>query len=118
MSKGGQGMPLEVRHVREALRREFEPLISLDDYESRQPSERDNAFHSRALSARAACILTDSTSEEAADSVIDGRDDFGIDAVAFSASAPELWLIQAKWSEKGKAGFDTAAAHKLVHGLK
>lgn len=111
-------MPLEVRHVRDALIREFEPLISLADYEKRQPSERENAFNSRALSARAARMLTDCTSEEAAESVIDGRDDFGIDAVAFSASAPELWLIQAKWSDKGKAGFDTSAAHKLVHGLK
>ncbi|HEY8984943.1 MAG TPA: AIPR family protein [Streptomyces sp.] len=118
MGKGGQGMPLEVRHVRDALRREFTELISLADYESRQPGERENAFNSRALSARAARILTDCTSEEAAESVIDGRDDFGIDAVAFSASAPELWLIQAKWSDKGKAGFDTSAAHKLVHGLK
>ncbi|MEV1011231.1 AIPR family protein [Streptomyces sp. NPDC049881] len=118
MSKSGQAMPLEVRHVRDALKREFDPLISLADYEKRQPLERENAFNSRALSARAARMLTDCTSEEAAESVIDGRDDFGIDAVAFSASAPELWLIQAKWSDKGKAGFDTSAAHKLVHGLK
>ncbi|MEK8144724.1 hypothetical protein NKH18_33145 [Streptomyces sp. M10(2022)] len=88
MSRSGQVMPLEVRHVRDALKREFDPLISLADYEKRQPSERENAFNSRALSARAARMLTDCTSEEAAESVIDGRDDFGIDAVAFSASAP------------------------------
>ncbi len=121
MSSNGQArqeIQLEARHIRGALKREFDTRISMDDYEGRQPNERENAFLSRALSAKAARTLTDCTSDEAAASVIDGRDDFGIDAVAFSASGSELWLIQAKWSDRGKAGFDTAAAHKLVHGLK
>ncbi|MGV9616820.1 AIPR family protein [Nocardia xishanensis] len=90
----------------------------MSDYESRQPHERENAFLSRALSAKAARMLTDCTSDEAAAGVIDGRNDFGIDAVGFSASGSTMWLIQAKWSNKGQAGFDTAAAHKLIHGLK
>lgn len=111
-------VPLEVQHVRDALKREFAPLISMEDYERRQLDERENAFLSRALSAKAARMLTDCTSEEAAAGVIDGRDDFGIDAIAFSASGAELWLIQAKWSDKGRAGFDTAAANALVRGLK
>lgn len=120
MGSGQRGweVPLEVQHTRDALKREFETRISMDDYESRQPNERENAFLSRALSAKAARMFTDSTSDEAAAGVIDGRDDFGIDAVAFSASGSELWLIQAKWSDKGRAGFDTAAANALVRGLK
>jgi hypothetical protein len=100
------------------LKREFAARISMTDYEGRQPHERENAFLSRALSAKAARVLTDCTSDEAAAGVIDGRNDFGIDAVAFSASGSAMWLIQAKWSDKGRAGFDTAAAHKLIHGLK
>jgi hypothetical protein len=121
MSERGQRIrevPLEVQHVRGALKREFATSISMADYEKRQLDERENAFLSRALSAKAARMLTDCTSEEAAAGVIDGRDDFGIDAVAFSASGAELWLIQAKWSDKGRAGFDTAAANALVRGLK
>jgi hypothetical protein len=117
-SQRGRVMPLEVQHIRDALRREFEQRIPMADYEGRSEKDLENAFLSRALSARAARLLTDCTSDEAAAGVIDGRDDFGIDAVAFSASGSELWLIQAKWSGKGQAGFDTAAAHKLVHGLK
>ncbi|MCX4789378.1 AIPR family protein [Streptomyces sp. NBC_01221] len=90
----------------------------MDDFEKKDPKERETALLSRAVSAKAARILADCTPEEAAAGVIDGRDDFGIDCVAFSASGSEIWLIQAKWRDKGTAGFDTEAALKLVHGLK
>ncbi|MFF0226665.1 AIPR family protein [Streptomyces sp. NPDC004629] len=118
MSKGLQDMPLEVQHIRSALLREFKDRISMGDFEKKDPTERETALLSRAVSAKAARILTDCTSDEAAAGVIDGRDDFGIDCVAFSNSGSELWLIQAKWKNKGTAGFDTEAALKLVHGLK
>ncbi|WP_046501017.1 AIPR family protein [Streptomyces odonnellii] len=118
MGKSTPGMPLEVRQVREALLREFTERISMDDYEKKDPTERETALLSRAVSAKAARILTDCTSDEAASGVIDGRDDFGIDSVAFSASGTELWLIQAKWKNSGTAGFDTEAALKIIHGLK
>ncbi|PRX97872.1 AIPR family protein [Allonocardiopsis opalescens] len=118
MGNGAPGMPLEVQHIRRALLREFEGRISMDDFEKKDPKERETALLSRAMSAKAARILADCTSDEAAAWVIDGRDDFGIDCVAFSASGSELWLIQAKWKDKGTAGFDTGAALKLVHGLK
>ncbi|MFF3588400.1 AIPR family protein [Streptomyces sp. NPDC002387] len=118
MSKRVQDMPLEVQHIRSALLREFRSRISMEDFEKKDPNERETALLSRAVSAKAAQILTDCTAEEAAAGVIDGRDDFGIDCVAFSASGSELWLIQAKWKDRGTAGFDTEAALKLVHGLK
>lgn len=118
MGKGAQSMPLEVQHIKGALLREFQNRISMDDFEKKDPTERETALLSRAVSAKAARILADCTSDEAAAWVIDGRDDFGIDCVAFSASGSELWLIQAKWKDKGTAGFDTEAALKLVHGLK
>ncbi|MFK0020918.1 AIPR family protein [Streptomyces sp. NPDC090798] len=111
-------MPLEVQHIRSALLREFRGRISMKDFEKKDPKEKETALLSRAVSAKAASILTDCTSDEAAAGVIDGRDDFGIDCVAFSTSGSELHLIQAKWKDKGTAGFDTEAALKLVHGLK
>ncbi|MFC4562844.1 AIPR family protein [Nocardiopsis mangrovi] len=118
MGKNAQHVPLEVQHIRSALLREFQSRISMADFEKKDLQERQRSLLSRAVSAKAARILTDCTSDEAAVGVIDGRDDFGIDCVAFSASGSELWLIQAKWSDKGAAGFDTQAALKLVHGLK
>ncbi|MFD0447305.1 AIPR family protein [Streptomyces indonesiensis] len=117
-TRGGRRIPREVHQVREALLREFDGLINVDDITHPDPVERQRAFLSRALAAKAARRLTDCTPEEAAATVIDGEHDFGIDAVAFSAAATEMWLIQAKWSDKGTAGFNTEAANKLVRGLK
>ncbi|KUO16811.1 hypothetical protein AQJ91_34175 [Streptomyces dysideae] len=106
MGKGAQSMPLEVQHLKRALLREFQDRISMEDFEQRDPTERETALLSRPVSAKAARILADCTSDEAAAWVIDGWDDFGIDCVAFSASGSELWLIQAKWKDTGTAGFD------------
>ncbi|WP_432047925.1 AIPR family protein [Streptomyces asiaticus] len=117
-TRGGRRIPREVHQVREALLREFDGLINVDDITHPDPVERQRAFLSRALAAKAARRLTDCTPEEAAATIIDGEHDFGIDAVAFSAAATEMWLIQAKWSDKGTAGFNTEAANKLVRGLK
>jgi hypothetical protein len=61
MSKGAQWMPLEVQHIRRALLREFQDRISMDDFEKRDPKERETALLSRVVSAKAARILADCT---------------------------------------------------------
>ncbi|MEV5485562.1 MULTISPECIES: AIPR family protein [Streptomyces] len=52
-----------------------------------------------------------------AEAVIDGSDDNGIDAVAVTDGS-QVWLVQAKWSEKGTAGFQTDAARAFIDGLR
>lgn len=108
----------QIRHVRDALQAEFRGLITMEDATPPGREPPTAAFLSRALAAKAVRILTSCSSEEAAGAVIDGRDDYGIDAVAFSDDLPELWLVQAKWKDKGTAGFDTEAANKLVRGFR
>jgi hypothetical protein len=49
--------------------------------------------------------------------VIDGSNDNGIDAVAV-ADGSQVWLVQAKWHEKGNAGFHTNAARAFIDGLR
>lgn len=115
---GGERLSRQVRQVREALRSEYEGLIDLSDFTGNQQHAIESAWFSRALAAKAAQILTRCSSADAAAAVVDGRDDYGIDAVAFSREAPILWLVQAKWSDKGTAGFNTEAANKLARGLK
>ncbi|GGM51045.1 putative abortive infection phage resistance protein [Dactylosporangium sucinum] len=109
---------MHVRHVRDALKTEFEGVIDTSDLSAGDADPTGPKFLSRALAAKAVRRLTGCTSQDAADCVIDGRDDYGIDAVAISDGAPELWLVQAKWSGQGRAGFDTEAANKLVRGFK
>ncbi|HEX3965129.1 MAG TPA: AIPR family protein [Trebonia sp.] len=109
-------MPREVRQVRDALKREFETLIDMSDV----PGTGENFeqhFLSRALAALVVRRLLGCDSQTAADSVVDGRNDIGIDAVAVADSGTRIWLIQSKWSDKGKAGFGVAEVLKLCEGL-
>ncbi|MFE7780066.1 AIPR family protein [Streptomyces nigrescens] len=108
-------MPLEVQQVRQALTSEFDGLIELGD--SKFVQDRERLFLSRALAAKAVRIVTDCTAEEAAAAVTDGPDDFGIDAVAVSPATGELWLVQAKWSDRGSARFAAADANKLLYAF-
>jgi hypothetical protein len=109
---------LRVEHVRHALLREFGDLIDLSDSESGNPQDLERQTLSRALAALAVRRLTGCDSWTAADAVVDGRNDQGIDAVAFGDSGAELVLVQAKWSDKGTAGLDKAAALKIVDGFR
>ncbi|MDW8805807.1 hypothetical protein P1P68_13695 [Streptomyces scabiei] len=52
-------MPLEVQHIKRALLREFQDRISMEDFEKKDPTERETALLSRAVSAKAARILAD-----------------------------------------------------------
>lgn len=106
----------EVRHVRDSLKREFESLIYIDDV--RGPEEkREEHFLSRALAALVVRKLLDCSSEEAADCVVDGFQDEGIDAVAISDSGTRMWLVQSKWSDKGTASLGKSEALKFGYGL-
>ncbi len=109
---------LQFRHVRDALKREFEGLIDIEDFSNRSESSREQAFLSRALAALIVRDLTGCDSKAAAAAVIDGRDDIGIDAVATDESTSHLWLIQSKWSDSGRAGFGVAEALKFIDGLR
>ncbi|MFD0773093.1 AIPR family protein [Streptomonospora algeriensis] len=111
-------VPRQVEQVRHVLDRDFREHIDLQDVANKPEYEREQQFRSRALAALAVRGITDCTSQEAAARVIDGRDDYGIDAIAVSETSRHVWLIQSKWSDKGKAGFTTADADKLVRGLR
>src|SRR5699024_8219526 len=73
---------------------------------------------SRSFTALAVRYLTDCSSEKAASWVTDGRNDQGIDAVAFGDGTPEMFLIQTKWSDKGTAGIKADHARALVDGFR
>ncbi|MEV6040299.1 AIPR family protein [Nonomuraea sp. NPDC052116] len=111
-------MPTPVRQVREALTREFQGLIDLSDLARKPDDQKEQHFLTRALAALVVRSLTGCDNVAAAGMVIDDFDDQGIDAVAFIEGMPRLWLIQAKWSDKGAARFSKAEALKHVDGLR
>ncbi len=110
--------PIHVDHVRKYLDAKLAPHIDVADIEH-FPAERiAEARRSRSLAALAVQYLTKCSELDAAASVIDGQDDNGIDAVTWDLDAAHLYLVQAKWSEQGKAGLTLDAAAKLNDGLR
>lgn len=110
------GVPREIRQVRDALTSEFSDHIDMSDVHS-QPADLEQHFLSRALAALMVRRLQDCDSATAAAGVVDGNRDVGIDAIAVADSGQRIWLIQSKWSDKGKAGFGVAEALKFREGL-
>ncbi|MFC8276363.1 AIPR family protein [Streptomyces sp. NPDC057271] len=111
-------MSVAMRYVREHLTRTYAPLIDLADVARMPEKYQDGAFLSRALAAQAVSILTGRSAEEAALSVVDGAGDSGIDAIAFSANGSDIWFVQAKWSDTGRARLSERDAAVLITGLQ
>ncbi|MFI6210862.1 AIPR family protein [Nocardia brasiliensis] len=109
---------LQVGHVRRAILREFDELLDMSDVESKDPAQIEQCRVSRALSALAARMLVGCDANTAAGCVIDGRQDHGIDAIAFADGTPELYLIQTKWSDRGTAGIKASYVRDLVDGFR
>ncbi|WP_084512615.1 AIPR family protein [Nocardia mikamii] len=109
----------KIRQVRAALHAEFDSLIGshYDDYDTNSDCG-ERIFLSRALAAFAARQLTGCSSIAAAETVIDGPGDGGIDAFALNHKMSTLVLVQAKWSSDGSARVDHATAVKLIDGMK
>jgi hypothetical protein len=110
--------PIHVDHVRRHLDDAFSEYIYIDDIKKLPEEKLQEARRSRALAALAVQYLTKCSESDAAMSVIDGKDDNGIDAIAWDLDAAHLYLVQAKWSEQGKAGLNLEAAGKLERGLR
>lgn len=50
--------------------------------------------------------------------MIDGRDDQGIDALAFGKGTPHLWLVQTKWSHTGAARVTADETRAMIEGIR
>ncbi|WP_083935777.1 AIPR family protein [Saccharomonospora halophila] len=112
---------MQVRQVERALREVYinAGLLDVGDLEGKPDEERDPRLLSRALAAQAVRIVTGFSPSEAAATVIDGVNDQGIDALAVvDGTDPHVYLVQAKWSRKGKASSDRSAVMELLSGLR
>lgn len=114
----GIDVPTQVRQVRRTLIEDFTGLIDMSDFESNSADQCQQAFLSRSLAALAVRMVTGWGAEDAAETVIDGRDDQGIDAIAVMTEPLRVFLVQAKWSEAGRATARTDAVHKMLAGLR
>ncbi|MEV7364511.1 AIPR family protein [Streptomyces sp. NPDC091299] len=110
--------PREVRNLRTRLIERFRPLISTDDENRSSEKEEERVFLSRAIAALAVKSETACSDLDAAASIIDGRNDWGIDAIDVEEQGDRhhIRLIQAKWDKDANAGFGQSDVDKMLRG--
>lgn len=110
--------PLQVQHVRTAILGNYEGLVYDQDLRGYDAAGREQRFLSRGLAAEAIRIVTGCDHATAGKAVIDGDRDQGIDAIAVGDSLRDVWLVQAKWSDSGKAKLSKAEALSFADGVR
>ena len=103
---------LHVNQIGRRVRETYETYIPRDDLKDSDP-QLEVKLQTRCLAAFAVHALTDCTIIDAANSVIDGGEDNGLDAVYYSESQNCLVLAQSKWIKDGKSEPDSADIGKF-----
>ncbi|MGI5523046.1 AIPR family protein [Micromonospora sp. CA-259024] len=110
---------VQVRFVQRAIEERFGDLIDLSDVQGLPDDKRKQHFLTRGLAALARQVEQPCGDAVAAQSVFDGIDDRGLDAISIdrSPTQPRIRLYQSKWSDGAKGGFGEAEVHKMIEGL-
>ena len=108
---------LHLRQIDKKLQTLLYPLIDMKD-QKQGTVQFDDVVRSRALAAYIVHHLTDCTPLEAAESVVDGSGDNGLDAVFFHDSEETLYLVQSKWFKDGIGEPDNGSVKKFTAGVK
>ncbi|MFN6469966.1 MAG: AIPR family protein [Nostoc sp. SerVER01] len=109
---------LQLTHIKNKLSETLTGLIDISDYQNKPESERQKVFLSRSYAAYSLMSLTSAEPEIAAQAIVDGYKDNGIDAIYYDESEKTFWIVQSKWIESGNGEPDTGDIHKFIQGLK
>lgn len=90
-------------------------LAEADSNNTEQQNEAN--FLSRSLAAYAVHKLSGCSLQEAADSVVDGGGDAGIDALFYSPAARTMWVVQSKYIRDGQGQPALKEVNSFVQGL-
>lgn len=80
--------------------------------------QREKNFLSRALAAFAIQKLSGCTVEEAAQAIVDGGGDGGIDAIRYSPLSNTLWIVQSKYMDRGVGEPALGDVGKFKNGIE
>ncbi|MBN9399125.1 MAG: AIPR family protein ['Candidatus Kapabacteria' thiocyanatum] len=111
---------MSVTHLNQIKRRvqqAYSTLIARDELSEGDPNIADKVL-TRCLASFAVQAVTDCSEIDAANSIIDGSDDNGLDAVFYSESQNTIVLVQSKWIKDGKAEPSSAEVLKFCRGVR
>jgi hypothetical protein len=109
---------IHVGHIRSNLNSRFATLVDTSDVASALGSERDSFVLTRSLAAFALAQVASIDDAVAADAVVDGAQDNGLDAIYYDPTEKVCYLVQAKWIHSGNGSIDVGEVQKFVQGCK
>ena len=104
---------VHVNQIAKKLQTLFEGKIDV----SGNNNDPEITFLTRSLAAYAIQISAQIDEIEAANSITDGFDDNGIDAIYFSQTNRTLYLAQSKWIQDGNGEPPTGDVNKFITGI-
>jgi hypothetical protein len=109
---------IHIRHIKDALKKRFDKLIDLSDLGPNIPADqREDHFLTRSLSAFVVAGLATVDDKIAANAVVDGSNDNGVDAFYYDSTERVCYLVQSKWIKDGKSTVELGDIHKFVQGI-
>lgn len=108
---------LQVRHIASMLKKNFSDKIDISDCLTIKEEDKEALFLTRAYAAYSLQIIAGVSKDIAANSITDGINDNGIDAVLFDRSTKILWLVQSKWKKKGIGEPESGDTFKFCAGI-
>lgn len=108
---------LHVNQIANRIKELFEDKIDFSDIDANS-NDFNNYLLTRSLAAYAIYTNSDCSIEEAADSVTDGYDDNGIDAIFYSTNLKKIFIVQSKWIHNGLGQPKSADVLKFCRGVK
>ena len=109
---------LQVRHVATMLKQRYSDKIDVSDCLTTREEDFNNLFLTRAYAAYSLQVIADVPEDTAANSITDGVNDNGIDAILFDKSTKILWIVQSKWKKKGEGEPESGDTLKFCIGIK
>lgn len=81
-------------------------------------TDEESALRSRGLAAWVVEELSGSSEDDAADAVVDGFHDNGLDAIHVDLPNSTVYLVQSKWSANGTGSTSLGDVHKFAQGFR
>ena len=111
-------MVVQLRQVKNQLERTLIDQIDVSDMSNKSENDLVKIRLSRSYAAFSLINLASVDINTAIESIVDGYEDNGIDAIYYDEHENNLWIVQSKWIEKGKGEPATGDTHKFIRGIK
>ena len=112
-------MNLALSQLTRSLQSRIVPLLDLSDLpEAKRADPEASEKLTRALAAAAVISIALADDVKAAQSVTDGADDRGIDALVVDSAHSGLLLVQSKWSKDGRGSISKGDILKFIDGFR